>query len=98
MEDSALKTDLITNFLENSGILHTHLNVPTPPDFKMTVDDPNWLKPRGVLQRNSALKWIRGNLNPNMDKGVLYFADDDNTYDIRLFEEVTTFCVLNVVI
>lgn len=41
-------------------------------------------KPRGVSNRNAALKWIR----ENRKSGVLYFADDDNTYDIQLFEEV----------
>ena len=42
------------------------------------------VKPRGVSNRNRGLQWIRANAT----KGVVYFADDDNTYDIRLFEEV----------
>ena len=40
---------------------------------------------RGVLQRNAGLTWLRAN---NKTNGVVYFADDDNTYDVRLFEEV----------
>jgi beta-1,3-glucuronyltransferase len=46
------------------------------------------LKPRGVANRNAALDWVRSNCK----SGVVYFADDDNTYDIRLFEEV---CIVN---
>ena len=42
-------------------------------------------RPRGVAARNSAIKWIVENAEPN---SVMYFADDDNTYDVRLFEEV----------
>lgn len=48
-------------------------------------------KPRGVSNRNRGLEWLRDNATD----GVFYFADDDNTYDIRLFEEVNygfTFC------
>ena len=41
-------------------------------------------KPRGVANRNLGLEWVI----ENSDDGVVYFADDDNTYDIRLFEEV----------
>lgn len=41
-------------------------------------------KPRGVSNRNRGLEWLRANAK----SGVFYFADDDNTYDIRLFEEV----------
>ena len=41
-------------------------------------------KPRGVSNRNAALEFIRRNIN----SGVFYFADDDNTYDYRLFEQV----------
>ena len=41
-------------------------------------------KPRGVANRNLGLKWVI----ENSEEGVIYFADDDNTYDIRLFQEV----------
>lgn len=88
VEDSREKTDLVTNFLRSCGLPHTHLNVMTPPEYKLQDDDPNWLKPRGVLQRNLALEWIRQELNPDKHKGVVYFADDDNTYSLQLFEEV----------
>ena len=88
VEDSAVKTDLVTNLLRTCGLSHTHLNAMTPPDYKLQDEDPNWLKPRGVVQRNAALEWIRQELPPNQHKGVVYFADDDNTYSLELFEEV----------
>ena len=39
-------------------------------------------------QRNLALKWIRENLNIPGRRGVVYFGDDDNTYDLELFDEI----------
>ena len=45
----------------------------------------NRLQPRGVSNRNAALRWIHENASAN---GVFYFADDDNTYDLKLFQEV----------
>lgn len=44
----------------------------------------NKVKPRGVSNRNRALEWLRANAT----EGVLYFADDDNTYDVEIFDEV----------
>jgi hypothetical protein len=45
------------------------------------------VKARGVSNRNKGLQWIRENyVDP---RGVVYFADDDNTYDLRLFDEVS---------
>ena len=41
--------------------------------------------PKGVSNRNKALHWI---FRYAVDKAVVYFADDDNTYDLRLFHEV----------
>ena len=32
--------------------------------------------------RNLGIKWV---LEQGQEDGVLYFADDDNTYDLRLF-------------
>ena len=42
-------------------------------------------KPRGVANRNAGILWIRKHAKKG---GVIYFADDDNTYDLRLFAEV----------
>ena len=90
VEDSSEKTNLVKKFLKKSGLSYTHLNVLTPTEFKLQPKDPNWYKPRGVLQRNVALRWLRENVDPSQDKGVVYFADDDNTYDLEIFEQVTT--------
>ena len=87
VEDSKQKTDLVSRFLANCGVSNTHLAVRTPRELITKEGDPRWLKARGVEQRNLGLRWIRENfeMNPN---GVVYFADDDNTYDLKLFEQV----------
>lgn len=41
--------------------------------------------PRGVANRRAAINWIRQN---GKKPGVLYFGDDDNTFDLRLFDEI----------
>ena len=88
VEDSAEKTRLVENFLNQSGLDFTHLNIRTPRLLRRSKSKPRWTKSRGLEQRNKALDWLRENVNPNTTRGVVYFADDDNTYDRRLFEEV----------
>lgn len=47
------------------------------------------LQASGVEQRNKALDWLRGHLKTVEDKtGVVYFMDDDNTYSLKVFDEV----------
>lgn len=87
VEDAPQKSVLVTRLLETSGLIYTHLSAATPPNYKLGRTDPNWKKPRGVEQRNAALRWLRENRKPS-DKGVIYFADDDNTYSIKLFHEM----------
>jgi len=53
---------------------------PMPEKYKLKKG----AKPRGVSNRNRGLQWLRANAT----RGVFYFADDDNTYDIELFDEV----------
>lgn len=88
VEDSSHKTKKIKNFLEFSQLTYVHLNEQTTDDLIIKSNEKSWSKPRGVLQRNKALEWLRENQNQIDLNGVVYFADDDNTYDIRLFEEI----------
>ena len=57
----------------------------------LSSTDKNWAKPRGVHQRNAGLHWIRDTFRKipsNQIEGVIYFADDDNTYSLEIFEEM----------
>ncbi|KAJ0006393.1 hypothetical protein NQD34_013666 [Periophthalmus magnuspinnatus] len=92
VEDAALKTALVSNLLKSSGLSYTHLHMPTAPQRKLHEGDPNWLKPRGVEQRNEGLRWLRehrrASLGGASEQGIVYFADDDNTYSLQLFQEM----------
>uniref|UniRef100_A0A3P9HNL8 Galactosylgalactosylxylosylprotein 3-beta-glucuronosyltransferase n=2 Tax=Oryzias latipes TaxID=8090 RepID=A0A3P9HNL8_ORYLA len=92
VEDSPQKTPLVTDLLKKSGLVYTHLHVPTAKDHKLQEGDPNWLKPRGVQQRNEGLRWLREDRRAEAGgdnlQGVVYFADDDNTYSLQVFEEM----------
>lgn len=93
VEDSKERTRKITNLLKSSGLKYTHLTAPTPAEYKLHAHDPNWLKPRGVPQRNRALQWIADNRHSINIPSVIYFADDDNTYSLPVFEEVKSLVV-----
>lgn len=41
--------------------------------------------PRGVANRRAAINWIQQN---GKKPGVMYFGDDDNTFDLKLFSEI----------
>ncbi|KAK7909568.1 hypothetical protein WMY93_014252 [Mugilogobius chulae] len=87
VEDAPQKSALVSNLLKNSGLTYTHLHMPTAPQRKLHEGDPNWLKPRGVEQRNEALRWLRED-GTARERAVVYFADDDNTYSLQLFHEM----------
>ena len=91
VEDSKIKSDNLRNFLHNSGLTYIHLNVKS----KVIVLNRTQLegKPghrlrlhRGSDQRNKAIDYLKN--NSRNDKDLLYFADDDNSYSISLFQEV----------
>jgi len=89
VEDSEVQTKLVRKVLKDSQITYTQLNVKTRKDLQLGENDPRWKKHRGVDQRNHALEWIRLNVGSNR-RGVVYFADDDNTYHLDLFSEMRT--------
>ena len=96
VEDSDKPTALVRDFLAASGVAYTQLHTLTPKERKLQDGDPSWLKPRGAEQRNEGLRWLRetasatkGQQGAAMETSVVYFADDDNTYSLMLFEEVS---------
>lgn len=88
VEDADRKSNLVIKFLKTSGLTYTHLNFKTADQYKLGKNDPQWLKPRGVEQRNTAIEWLLKNVDANKNPGVVYFADDDNTYGLQIFDEV----------
>ncbi|XP_054598841.1 galactosylgalactosylxylosylprotein 3-beta-glucuronosyltransferase 1 isoform X2 [Nothobranchius furzeri] len=89
VEDSQRRTPLVTRLLRETGLNYTHLNVETPRNYKLRGDTRDPRIPRGTMQRNLALRWLRETFNPNSSQaGIVYFADDDNTYSLELFEEM----------
>lgn len=90
VEDSQRRTPLVTRLLRETGLNYTHLNVETPRNYKLRGDTRDPRIPRGTMQRNLALRWLRETFNANSSQaGIVYFADDDNTYSLELFEEVS---------
>ncbi|XP_039202645.1 galactosylgalactosylxylosylprotein 3-beta-glucuronosyltransferase 2 isoform X2 [Crotalus tigris] len=90
VEDSAIGTELVSRFAagldRRGGPPCTHLHVLTPRRYKRPG------QPRATEQRNAGLAWIRQRHQhlPAPQPGVLFFADDDNTYSLELFEEMRT--------
>ena len=96
VEDAEQKTELVTNFLKRCQVTSTHLNVRTPPDLRLSEKEPKWRKSRGVEQRNLGLQWLREK-GKDTGNGVVYFGDDDNTYDLEIFNEVCVYTHVHAV-
>lgn len=78
----------LEDFLKRCGVPFTLLAVKTPSGRALPPGQPRWRYARGVDQRNRGLQWLRENFKLGQHEGVVYIADDDNTYSIRLFDEV----------
>ncbi|EDW62795.1 galactosylgalactosylxylosylprotein 3-beta-glucuronosyltransferase I [Drosophila virilis] len=90
VEDANSTTALVRNVLLRAGLTDrfTQLNIKTPPEFKLQGKDPNWIKPRGVEQRNLALNWLRSHADVDRH-AIVFFMDDDNSYALELFVEMS---------
>ena len=88
IEDAPKPTQLVTNLLQHCKVKTVHLIAHTSAAYKVKKGKGRWSKPRGVEQRNAGLTWLRKHYNAEDCNGVVYFGDDDNKYDLRLFDEV----------
>ncbi|VDD80728.1 unnamed protein product [Mesocestoides corti] len=71
---------MVAELLSECGVSYTHLNALSPFRKRKHV--------RGSAQRNRGIEWIRNHPLPYNEKGIVFFADDDNTYDPRIFTEM----------
>eukprot|EP00041_Stephanoeca_diplocostata_P014061 m.252347 g.252347 ORF g.252347 m.252347 type:complete len:332 (+) comp19564_c0_seq2:189-1184(+) len=102
IEDAEEKTELVKKFVEYCSVRIIHKNARTPPDERRKpctkIDrtkgcppgslgklEASFMVPRGINQRNAGLQALR-DLRPT--NGAFYFADDDNTYSVELFEVI----------
>ena len=91
IEDSEKKTQHVRDILTKQckSVTSVHLTAKS---------SQNKAEGRGVNQRNAGLSWIRQTCGSNETttttttekkcNGVVYLMDDDNKYDLRLFQEV----------
>ncbi|XP_065361557.1 galactosylgalactosylxylosylprotein 3-beta-glucuronosyltransferase P isoform X3 [Calliphora vicina] len=79
IEDANKTSDNVIQILNRIGVPYEYFLAPMPDEYKKAK-----AKPRGVSNRNRGLKWLR----ENATEGVFYFADDDNTYDLNIFEQM----------
>ncbi|CAD5223588.1 unnamed protein product [Bursaphelenchus okinawaensis] len=76
IEDANQTLPVIDQFLKRTGISYTYLHTTN-----------KGLPCRGWAQRNLALEYLRQNRYAFGKNDVIYFADDDNAYDFRIFDE-----------
>ncbi|CAF0822155.1 unnamed protein product [Didymodactylos carnosus] len=88
IEDAEKPTFRLKKLLDSFSLPIVHLNYLTPGYLRIKITSTNKFKPpRAMFQRNIALNWLRNNTKSTED-AIVYFADDDNTYDWRLFIEM----------
>uniref|UniRef100_A0AAF5RVW5 Galactosylgalactosylxylosylprotein 3-beta-glucuronosyltransferase n=1 Tax=Wuchereria bancrofti TaxID=6293 RepID=A0AAF5RVW5_WUCBA len=78
IEDANNKVKAVEKLLNRTALPYTYFPAKTLPGYPQ----------RGWYQRTMALQYLRNNSNlisGKSTKSVVYFADDDNSYDIRLF-------------
>lgn len=92
VEDEPQRTKRLHRLLQSFHISFIHLNIATPDYYKPTQNQSTWRRPRGVFQKNVGLEWLRKNTKLDED-ALVYFADDDNTYHWKLFQEVIIWLV-----
>ena len=83
-DDAPAPTKQVMKLLHRLNVTHKYILGQMPRRFW------TWeAQPKGVANRNNALNWILSHTDQiRDDSGVVYFADDDNSYDYRLFEEI----------
>ncbi|CAJ0564380.1 unnamed protein product, partial [Mesorhabditis spiculigera] len=80
IEDGETRVAAVEKLLNRTQLPYTYILAKTKPGYPR----------RGWYQRDTALGYLRNytsRITGNSKDAVVYFGDDDNAYDLRLFEE-----------
>ncbi|KAL5493873.1 hypothetical protein EMCRGX_G015107 [Ephydatia muelleri] len=86
VENSASQSPVIRAVLGRCNISAVHLTVQTPE--RIQAKKKYSPKVTGVVHRNTGLGWVREHCSRQDCGGVVLFGDDDDRYDLRLFDEI----------
>lgn len=98
VESTYVKTDLVADLLNRCTVKSVHLSsnvaVRRGDSSKLhmlqSTNRAQGSSKRKVAERNIGLEWIRNYCRTDIDNctGAIYFMDDENKYDLRLFQQV----------
>lgn len=80
VEDFKSTNQRVQELLESSGMSFTYLSKQRSKNTTKRL--------KGAEQRNTALQWIMEH-HRYSSSAVVYFADDDNAYNTKIFQEVS---------
>lgn len=91
IEDGNTTVPAVERILQRSHIPYVYFYTTTKPGFPRLLFEFTYFTiilefRRGWTHRNMGLEYIRKNYRNYKRNAVVYFADDDNSYDIRLFD------------
>ena len=81
-EDAPKRSEIVSDIMAQTNLPNVHLLGPRPQTH---LDKRSG---RGVSNRLAGLNWLRSQFTGTTTEGIIYFADDDNSYDIRVFDEM----------
>lgn len=81
-EDAPKRSKIVSDIMSQTNLPTVHLLGPRPQTH---LDKRSG---RGVSNRLAGLNWLRSQFTGTTTQGIIYFADDDNSYDIRVFDEM----------
>ena len=98
VESTYMKTDLVADLLNRCSVKSVHLslkiafNKPGIDSSKLhSTNRAQGSSRLKVAERNIGLEWIRNHCSEFENcTGAVYFMDDGNKYDLRLFQQVLT--------
>ncbi|KAL5491521.1 hypothetical protein EMCRGX_G016822 [Ephydatia muelleri] len=92
VENSTYHIPMVQALLKRCGVPYVHLTVPSPNNSLVRPIS----SAMGIRNHNVGLRWVREHNRCVECNGVIYFGNDDDRYDLRLFDELRKTATISV--